>query len=158
MMRFFLFQEHEEDLLDLIHEKEVLEEKILQREQTIREWAQKFIEAIDKQKLIQTNYENLLQQQYKCQEKKKNSPQTMFVLLDSILSYCIEQMQNALEKKRDGQSSNKMDKLEIAIASASKVQELSRKFKDSDGRESKMLFFIFFLRIISSSNDSSILN
>lgn len=76
MMRFFLFQEHEEDLLDLIHEKEVLEEKILQREQTIREWAQKFIEAIDKQKLIQTNYENLLQQQYKCQEKKKTSPQT----------------------------------------------------------------------------------
>lgn len=69
-MKFsFFLQEHQEDLLDLIHEKELLEEKVLQHEQTIREWAQKFIEATDKQKLIQINYENLLQQQYKCLKK-----------------------------------------------------------------------------------------
>ena len=70
---FFLIfiQEHQEDLLDLIHEKEGLEHKIFDLEHTAREWAQKYLDATDKQKLIQTNHENLLNN-IKRQYKRKN--------------------------------------------------------------------------------------
>lgn len=53
----------------------------------------------------------------------------MIFFLDSILSYCIQQMQ----RKRDSQSSDEMNKLETAKSSARKVQELWRKHKDFDG-------------------------
>ncbi len=72
-VKSFLFsKEHQEDLVDLIHEKEILEQKILDLEQTTREWAQKFLDATDKQKLLQTNHEHLLhniKRQYKCKTK-----------------------------------------------------------------------------------------
>ncbi len=68
---YLFIQEHQEDLLDLVHEKEILEHKIFDLEQTAREWAQKFVDATDKQKLIQTNHENLLNN-IKRQYKRKN--------------------------------------------------------------------------------------
>jgi len=63
------FKEHEESLIDLVHEKEELEHKITDIESTTREWAQKFINTTDNQKLMQTNHSNMmnnLKQQYKC--------------------------------------------------------------------------------------------
>ena len=62
------FKDHEESLIDLIHEKEELEQKVLDLEATTREWAQKFVTTTDNQKLMQTNHVNMLnnlKQQYK---------------------------------------------------------------------------------------------
>lgn len=56
-------------MIDLVHEKEELEHKVADLEATTREWAQKFINATDNQKLVQTNHANMtnnLKQQYKC--------------------------------------------------------------------------------------------
>jgi hypothetical protein len=72
-------QEHEENLVDLCHEKEKLEHKITDLESTTREWAQKYINTADNQKLMQTNHANMmnnLKQQYKCKiPQRKNEPE-----------------------------------------------------------------------------------
>ncbi|CAF4871988.1 unnamed protein product [Rotaria sp. Silwood1] len=81
-------REQEENLIDLIHEKEVLEQKVIDLEETIREWARKFIDIADKQKLIQVNHENFLKnlkRQYKY----------------SILTYCINQMHDGIDRTKD---------------------------------------------------------
>lgn len=55
--------------MDLIHEKEQLEHKVQDLEASTREWAQKFVNATDNQKMMQTNYTNMInniKQQYKC--------------------------------------------------------------------------------------------
>ncbi len=70
----FFLKENEEHLIDLIHEKEELEHKITDLESTTREWAQKFINTTDNQKLMQTNHANMmnnLKQQYKCKILQK---------------------------------------------------------------------------------------
>lgn len=57
--------------MDLIYEKEIIEQKIIDLEEIIREWAQKYLDTTDKQKLIQTNHEKLvnnLKRQYKCKK------------------------------------------------------------------------------------------
>ena len=56
--------------MDLIHEKEELEHKVADLEAAAREWAQKFVQTTDNQKLMQGNYSSMmgnLKQQYKCQ-------------------------------------------------------------------------------------------
>jgi hypothetical protein len=63
----------------LIYEKEKLQEKVVDLEQMVREWAQKFIDLADKQKFIQhthSNYVRQLKQQYK----------------QATLTSCIDQM------------------------------------------------------------------
>jgi len=73
---FFFLKENEEHLIDLIHEKEELEHKITDLESTTREWAQKFINTTDNQKLMQTNHANMmnnLKQQYKCKILQKQN-------------------------------------------------------------------------------------
>lgn len=55
--------------MDLCHEKEELEHKVVDLESATREWAQKFVNTTDNQKLMQTNHANMmnnLKQQYKC--------------------------------------------------------------------------------------------
>jgi hypothetical protein len=64
-----IFKEHEESLIDLIHEKEELEHKVGDLEAATREWAQKFVTTTDNQKSMQLNHANMtknLKQQYKC--------------------------------------------------------------------------------------------
>ncbi len=75
----FHFQEHEENLIDLCHEKEELEHKITDLEAATREWAQKYVNTTDNQKLMHTNHANMmnnLKQQYKC--KRSYSLQILF--------------------------------------------------------------------------------
>lgn len=82
------FKEHEESLMDLIHEKEQLEHKVADLEATVREWAQKFVTTTDNQKLMQANHANMtnnLKQQYKC----KISLSLISFIISSILSLCI---------------------------------------------------------------------
>ena len=66
-----------------------------------------------------------------------------FCFSDSILSYCVQQMQDAVERKKGVDPLNRMEKLQTATFSAKKVQELWRKQKDSGGSSSEMRFFIF---------------
>lgn len=58
--RFKEFAEEKETLIDLVYEKDKLEEMLVDRETMIREWAQKFIDLADKQKLLQTNHQNYI--------------------------------------------------------------------------------------------------
>ncbi|CAF0908578.1 unnamed protein product, partial [Rotaria sordida] len=119
-------REQEENLIDLIHEKEILEQKILDLEETIREWARKFIDIADKQKLIQVNHENLLnnlKRQYKY----------------SILTYCINQMHDGIDRTKDIELFNcksstnyLLSKLQIAVTSTRKIQDLWKKQNESN--------------------------
>lgn len=62
--------------MDLIHEKEELENRVVDLEALTREWAQKFVTATDNQKLMQTNHGNLMnniKQQYKCKSRSLNA-------------------------------------------------------------------------------------
>lgn len=71
LIHFDLFQEHEESLIDLCHEKEELEHKVTDLEGVTREWAQKFVNTTDNQRLMQGNHANMmnnLKQQYKCKK------------------------------------------------------------------------------------------
>ena len=74
-------------------------------------------------------------------EELRQTTECDLFFLDSILTYCIQQMQSGLERKRD---MHEMDKLEVAACSARKVQELWRKQKNPDGGSSQMQFFILF--------------
>ncbi|CAF2956264.1 unnamed protein product, partial [Rotaria sp. Silwood2] len=119
-------REQEENLIDLIHEKEVLEQKVIDSEETIREWARKFIDIADKQKLIQANHENLLnnvKRQYKY----------------SILTYCINQMHDGIDRTKDIELLNCKSsadylrtKLQIAVTSTKKIQDLWTKQNELD--------------------------
>ncbi|CAF3879009.1 unnamed protein product [Rotaria sp. Silwood2] len=127
-------REHEESLMDLIHEKEELEHKILDLETAAREWAQKFINTTDNQKLMQTNHANMLnnlKQQYKY----------------SILTFCINQMHDGIERTKDVELLNcksgaeyLLSKLRMAVTSTKTTQDLWN--KQVSGDESTMLPFL----------------
>ena len=56
----------------------MLEMKVIDLEETIREWAQRYLDTTDKQKLIQTNHEKLvnnLKRQYKRMSKSRKPKQ-----------------------------------------------------------------------------------
>jgi macrodomain Ter protein organizer (MatP/YcbG family) len=136
---FIFLQEHQEDLVDLINEKDILEQKILDLEQNIREWAQKFLDATDKQKLLQINHEHLLnniKRQYKCKKNFLFAKEILVLFKDSILTYCINQMYDGIDRKNDMKLSNTIEyllsKLEITISSTRKIQDLWKQQNDSD--------------------------
>ncbi|CAF1396130.1 unnamed protein product [Adineta steineri] len=114
-------REHEESLIDLVHEKEELEHKISELEAATREWATKYVNITDNQKSVQTNYTNMmnnLKQQYKY----------------SILTFCINQMHDGIERTKDIDLLNcksgaeyLLSKLRMAVASAKTTQDLWRK-------------------------------
>ncbi|CAF0778826.1 unnamed protein product [Adineta ricciae] len=114
-------QEHEENLIDLIHEKEELENKLADMEALTREWAQKYVTTTDSQKLMQTNHANMmnnLKQQYKY----------------SILTFCINQMHDGIERAKDVELLNcksgaeyLLSKLRTAVSSAKTTQDLWKK-------------------------------
>ncbi|CAF3309074.1 unnamed protein product [Rotaria socialis] len=127
-------REQEENLIDLIHEREVLEQKVIDLEETIREWAQKFIDISDKQKLMQANHENLLKnlkRQYKY----------------SILTYCINQMHDGIDQTNDIDLFNSkrskeylLSQLQIAATRTKTIHDLWQRQKDSD--ESDTISFL----------------
>ncbi|CAM2715790.1 unnamed protein product [Rotaria socialis] len=127
-------REHEESLIDLIHEKEELEHKVLDLEAATREWAQKFVTTTDNQKLMQTNHGNMLnnlKQQYKF----------------SILTFCINQMHDGIERTKDIDLLNcksgaeyLLSKLRTAVSSTKTTQDLWNKQLSKD--ESAMLPFL----------------
>lgn len=141
-----LFQEQEEDLIDLVHEKEVLEQKVIDLEATIREWAQKFIDISDKQKLMQTNHENIvnnLKRQYKCNIFYIKSKYIFYLITfffkDSILTYCINQVQNGIDRTEDtdlyrSKKSIKdlLSKLQNATTGAKIMQDVWQQQKNSN--------------------------
>ncbi|CAF1156792.1 unnamed protein product [Adineta steineri] len=114
-------REHEESLIDLVHEKEELEHKISELETATREWATKYVNITDNQKSVQTNYTNMmnnLKQQYKY----------------SILTFCINQMHDGVERTKDIDLLNcksgaeyLLSKLRMAVASAKTTQDLWKK-------------------------------
>ncbi|CAF1301786.1 unnamed protein product [Adineta steineri] len=127
-------REHEENLIDLLHDKETLELKIIDLEESARKWAQKFVETTDKQKLIQTNHEKLLSN-LKRQHKF------------SILTYCINQMHDGIDRMKNKELSGEkntseylLSKIQMAIASTKKIQDLYKKQNESD--ETTTLAFI----------------
>ena len=81
MFYFRSFENEEENLVDLVYEKEKLEEKIVERELVIREWAQKFVDLADKQKLIQKNHQNYIDH---LKEEFKRSFSSSNILLFSM--------------------------------------------------------------------------
>ncbi|CAF0888214.1 unnamed protein product [Adineta ricciae] len=123
---FYKNREHEENLIDLIHDKEILELKIIDLEETIREWAQRYLDTTDKQKLIQANHEKLvnnLKRQYK----------------HTILTYCINQMHDGIERTKNlelfnGKHSSDylQTKIQLANGSVKKMLDLWKKQNDSD--------------------------
>ncbi|CAF3807694.1 unnamed protein product [Rotaria sp. Silwood1] len=125
---------HEESLIDLIHEKEELEHKVLDLEATVREWAQKFVNTTDNQKLMQTNHANMMnnvKQQYKY----------------SILTFCINQMHDGIERTKDVELLNcksgaeyLLSKLRMAVTSTKTTQDLWN--KQASGDESTLLPFL----------------
>ncbi|CAF2143417.1 unnamed protein product [Rotaria magnacalcarata] len=127
-------REHEESLIDLIHEKEELEHKVLDLEAATREWAQKFVTTTDNQKLMQTNHGNMLnnlKQQYKF----------------SILTFCINQMHDGIERTKDIDLLNcksgaeyLLSKLRTAVSNTKTTQDLWNKQVSKD--ESAMLPFL----------------
>ncbi|CAF3906000.1 unnamed protein product [Rotaria sordida] len=127
-------REHEESLMDLIHEKEELEHKVLDLEATAREWAQKFVNTTDNQKLMQSNHANLinnLKQQYKY----------------SILTFCINQMHDGIERTKDIDLLNcksgaeyLLSKLRMAVTSTKTTQDLWN--KQASGDESTTFPFL----------------
>ncbi len=126
-------------MIDLVHEKEELEHRIVDLEATTREWAQKFINVTDNQKLMQTNHMNMtnnLKQQYKCKlHRNKNHLQFYcFVFKDSILTFCINQMHDGIERAKDVELLNcksgaeyLSSKLRMAVASAKTTHDLWKK-------------------------------
>ncbi|UJR22821.1 hypothetical protein I4U23_025851 [Adineta vaga] len=135
-------REHEENLIDLIHDKEMLELKIIDLEETTREWMQKYLDTTDKQKLIQVNHEKLinnLKRQYKY----------------SILTFCINQMHDGIERTKDtelfhGKNTfeNLPSKLQMAVTAAKKIVDLSKKQNESD--ETTTLSFLNECMILSN--------
>ncbi|CAF4038298.1 unnamed protein product, partial [Rotaria magnacalcarata] len=121
-------------LIDLIHEKEELEHKVLDLEAATREWAQKFVTTTDNQKLMQTNHGNMLnnlKQQYKF----------------SILTFCINQMHDGIERTKDIDLLNcksgaeyLLSKLRTAVSNTKTTQDLWNKQVSKD--ESAMLPFL----------------
>ncbi|CAF2110569.1 unnamed protein product [Rotaria magnacalcarata] len=119
-------REHEESLIDLIHEKEELEHKVLDLEAATREWAQKFVTTTDNQKLMQTNHGNMLnnlKQQYKF----------------SILTFCINQMHDGIERTKDIDLLNcksgaeyLLSKLRTAVSNTKTTQDLWNKQVSKD--------------------------
>ncbi len=126
-------------MIDLIHEKEELEHRVVDLEATTREWAQKFINVTDNQKLMQTNHMNMtnnLKQQYKCKlhRNKKHLQFYYFFFKDSILTFCINQMHDGIERAKDVELLNcksgaeyLLSKLRMAVASAKTTQDLWKK-------------------------------
>ncbi|CAF4944636.1 unnamed protein product, partial [Rotaria magnacalcarata] len=113
-------------LIDLIHEKEELEHKVLDLEAATREWAQKFVTTTDNQKLMQTNHGNMLnnlKQQYKF----------------SILTFCINQMHDGIERTKDIDLLNcksgaeyLLSKLRTAVSNTKTTQDLWNKQVSKD--------------------------
>lgn len=46
--------------MDLIHDREMLEQKVTDLEESTREWSRKYLDVVEKQKLMQTNHEQLV--------------------------------------------------------------------------------------------------
>ena len=140
--------------MDLIHEREILEEKIVDLERTTREWAQKFVDATDKQKLIQINHEHLLnniKRQYRCKSQffaNENSLSIFFPFQDSILAHCIKQMSDGIDRKDDG-IEYLLSRLEVTTSTARKIQDLWKAQNDSD--ECQCMISPFFLFILPFS-------
>ena len=129
-------QEHEENLIDLIYEKETLEEKVADLEHTIREWAQKFIDMADKQKSIQVNHESLIistRRQYKCKSLPRSDKSTIGPLVASILTYCTNQINDAIHRTENAEfikckadPAHLLSQLTMAITSTETLRHLCK--------------------------------
>ncbi|CAF0941575.1 unnamed protein product [Didymodactylos carnosus] len=120
-------REHEENLIDLVHEKEVLETKVEDLQLTAQDLAKKLHFINESQKLLQINHTNIL-------ENLKESYKL------SLLDHCINHIYDGIERSNDSEllycksgAEYLLSRLKSSLSTLTTTHDYWKKHQSSEG-------------------------